>query len=76
MRLPLGFVTRIRDRRFAAKIQKEKIRDIEEKRMIARIAALAAIAVWMGSSVVAAGAKGGLSDTATLAPDRLRMANG
>ncbi len=52
VRLPLRFVTRIRDRRFVAKIQKEKVYDIEEKRMIGRIAALAAIAVLMGSSVV------------------------
>ena len=70
VRPPLGFVTRIRDRRFVAKIQKEEIHDIEEKRMIERIVALAAIAVLMGSSVVAAGAKDGLSDNATLAQDR------
>ncbi len=40
----LGFVTRIRNRRFVAKMQNEKVHDIEEKRMIGRIAALAAIA--------------------------------
>ena len=73
VRLPLGFVTRIRDRRFVAKIQKEKIHDIEEKRMIGRIVALAAIAVLMGSSVVPAGAKDGLSDKATLAQDRMMI---
>ena len=39
--------------------------------MIGRITALAAIAVWMGSSVVHAGAKGGLSDKAALAQDRM-----
>ena len=39
--------------------------------MIGRIVALAAIAVWMGSSVVAAGAKDGLLDKATLAQDRM-----
>jgi uncharacterized protein (TIGR02246 family) len=71
VRLPLGFVTRIRDRRVVAKIQKRKIHDIEEKRMIRRIAALAAIAVWMGCSVVPAGATEGLSDKATLAQDRM-----
>ena len=71
VRLPLGFVTPIRDRRVVAKTQKRKIHDIEEKRMIRRIAALAAIAVWMGSSVVPAGAKEGLSDQATLAQDRM-----
>jgi hypothetical protein len=29
VRIPLGFVTRIRGRRFVAEIQKEKIHDIE-----------------------------------------------
>ena len=41
--------------------------------MIGRIAALAAIAVLMGSSVVAAGAKDGHSDEATLAQDRMAI---
>jgi 3-phenylpropionate/cinnamic acid dioxygenase small subunit len=71
VRLPLGFVTRIRDRRFAAKIQKEEIHEIEEKRMIGRLVALAAIAVLTGSSVVPAGAKDGQSDKAALAQDRM-----
>ena len=52
VQLALGFVTRIRDRRFVAKIQRKKVYDIEEKRMIGRIVALAAITVLMGSSVV------------------------
>ena len=39
--------------------------------MIGRIAALAAIAVLMGSCVVPAGAKDGLSDNVTLAQDRM-----
>jgi uncharacterized protein (TIGR02246 family) len=72
-RLPLGFVTRIRDHCFAAKIQKEKNHDIEEKRVIGRIVALAAIAVLMGSSIVPAGAQDGLSDKATLAQDRMMI---
>jgi 3-phenylpropionate/cinnamic acid dioxygenase small subunit len=71
VRLPLGFVTRIRDRRFVAIMQKEKTHEIEEKRMIRRIAALAAIAVWMGSSIVPAGDKQGPSDKAALALDRM-----
>lgn len=41
--------------------------------MIGRIVALAAIAVWMGSSVVNVGAKDGLPDKSMLAQDRMEI---
>lgn len=72
-RFALGFVIQFRNRRFVAKMQKEKIHDIEEKRMIGRIVTLAAIAVWMGSSIVPAGAKDELLDKAALAQDRMMI---
>jgi 3-phenylpropionate/cinnamic acid dioxygenase small subunit len=71
VRLPLDSVARIRDRGFAATIKKGKIREIEEKHMIGRIAALTAISALIACSVVPAGAQDGLSDKATLAQDRM-----
>ena len=41
--------------------------------MIGRMAALAAIAAWMGCSIVPAGAKDRLSDKSTLAQDRMAI---